>query len=157
MKAITKKIFNKNTLFINFDFRGFKTKRPNYESVSQAQQNSSTETDKVYTNTFANDGNFLEQFKKMKDNSKTESPQIKNPNLWSTQQQQQVQYAKPSATTSEVKPEVKPEVKTEAKTNEDWYQSALERAKNIAKAMTKDIKPELPGKYQIQGIPSQTG
>ena len=118
--------------------------------MSQAQQNSSSETDKVYTNTFANDGNFLEQFKKMKD-SKTESPQIKNPNLWSTQQQ--VQYAKPSATTSEVKPEVK----TEAKTNEDWYQSALERAKNIAKAMTKDIKPELPGKYQIQGIPSQTG
>ena len=104
--------------------------------MSQAQQKSS-ETDKVYANTFANDGNFLEQFKKMKD-SKAESPQIKKPNLWSNQQQQ-VQYAKPSATTSEVK--------TEAKTNEDWYQSALERAKNIAKAMTKDIKPELPGKY----------
>ena len=71
----------------------------------------------VFKNTFTNDGNFLEQFKKMKE-SKAESLVI-----------------------------TKPEIKVEAnmppvssKGNpDDWYKSALERAKSIAKSMTKEM------------------
>ena len=75
----------------------------------------------VFKNTFTNDGNFLEQFKKMKESSKAPviiiKPEIKvETNI----------IPPPAAISSKGNPD-------------DWYKSALERAKSIAKSMTKDM------------------
>ena len=73
----------------------------------------------VFKNNFVNDGNFLEQFKRMKESTNS---------------------AKQEPVKIEPKIEVKPE--NDSKNSNDWYQAALERAKNIAKSMSKDIKSE---------------
>ena len=73
----------------------------------------------VFKNNFVNDGNFLEQFKRMKESTTS---------------------AKQEPIKIEPKIEVKPE--NDSKNSNDWYQAALERAKNIAKSMSKDIKSE---------------
>ena len=71
----------------------------------------------VFKNTFTNDGNFLEQFKKMKE-SKAESLVITKPEI------------KVEANVPSVSSKGNPD---------DWYKSALERAKSIAKSMTRDM------------------
>ena len=116
-------------------FRGFKsTKRPNSETVTQAQNSSETlstptkdsgNKSLVFKNNFVNDGNFLEQFKRMKESTTS---------------------AKQEPVKIEPKIQVKPE--NDSKNSNDWYQAALERAKNIAKSMSKDVKSE--GKYQLK-------
>ena len=79
----------------------------------------------MFKNNFVNDGNFLEQFKRMKDSTTS---------------------AKQEPVKIEPKIQVKPE--NDSKNSNDWYQAALERAKNIAKSMSKDVKSE--GKFQLK-------
>ena len=118
-------------------FRGFKsTKRPNSETVTQAQNSSETlstptkdsgNKSLVFKNNFVNDGNFLEQFKRMKESTTS---------------------AKQEPVKIEPKIQVKPE--NDSKNSNDWYQAALERAKNIAKSMSKDVKSE--GKKKTENL-----
>lgn len=119
--------------------RGFKGKRSNPEKVETAQAASVSEVNRSpaaavtavnFKNTFSNDGSFLEQFKKMKQTTKEEAPSIKSE-------------------TPAVPPKVE-EIKPSSQ-EEDWYKSALARAKQIAQNMSMEPSTSSAVKSEPQG------
>ena len=91
-----------------------KTKRMNIRNrwgiKSKPTASSTPNETKVATNSFSNDGSFLEQFREMK---------------------------KPDPVKSEAQIKTEPQklIEQEGKPSEDWYQAALNRARGIAKSL----------------------
>lgn len=126
-------------------FRGFKGKRSNPEKVETAQAASVSEVSKPsatpslsspsgpvnFKNQFSNDGSFLEQFKKMKQTTKEEPPEPKA--VVAPPQPLKVEEIKPSAQ------------------EDDWYKSALARAKQIAQNMSVEPSTSSTVKSEPQG------
>lgn len=91
---------------------GFKGKRP----LSEPEETKPCTTTASVANTFSNDGSFLEQFKRMK------------------QDKNQVKAAEVEVEIEVEKPKI-PVVKKEESDPDAWYKSALEKAREIAKSM----------------------
>jgi hypothetical protein len=111
-----------------FCFRGFKGKRSHpdsevghQDSFSAAASPASKQPPQSLMNSFSNDGSFLEQFKKLKKEPKIEAPKLFIPTA----------AVKDNLVVADEKP---PEA-------DDWYKSALEKARQIAQNMTQQTPP----------------